>query len=46
MDRHAPVSYVETTAEALEGTEAFIRWMQQELKSPLVHPVVTPRSVR
>lgn len=43
MDRHAPASYVETTEEGLEGTEAFIRWTQEELRSSLVHPVVTPR---
>lgn len=43
MDRHAPDHYVETVEEALRDTEALIRWMREELRSPLVHPVVTPR---
>jgi hypothetical protein len=45
MDRHAPDHYVETAEESLQDTEAFIRWVQEELQSPLVHPVVTPRCV-
>lgn len=43
MDRHAPASYIETADEAVRDTEAFIQWTSEELRSPLVHPVVTPR---
>ncbi len=43
MDRNSPPFYVETTEDALRDTEAFIRWTREELASPLVHPVVTPR---
>lgn len=43
MDRHAPGHYVETAEGALRDMEAFIKWTREELRCPLVHPVVTPR---
>jgi len=44
MDRNAPPSYCESSAaSSLEETEEFIKYVKEEINSPLVHPVLTPR---
>eukprot|EP01116_Phalansterium_solitarium_P014714 TRINITY_DN3250_c0_g1_i1.p1 TRINITY_DN3250_c0_g1~~TRINITY_DN3250_c0_g1_i1.p1 ORF type:complete len:452 (+),score=132.60 TRINITY_DN3250_c0_g1_i1:59-1414(+) len=46
MDRNSPAFYVEpSAAAAIEAAEAFVRYVRDELCSPLVTPVVTPRFV-
>lgn len=43
MDANSPEYYVETAEEAVAGTLALARYIDDTLASPLVRPVVTPR---
>jgi len=45
MDRNAPDSYVETTAEGLRGTRAFIEYVLGLGLGLMLMPVVTPRFI-
>jgi guanine deaminase len=44
MDRNSPPTYVETTAQSLADTEAYVDGVLA-LNDPLVTPVITPRFV-
>ncbi|KAI3640194.1 hypothetical protein MIR68_001072 [Amoeboaphelidium protococcarum] len=43
MDRNSPDTLVQSTDQSLRDSEEFITYVQQELKSDKVRPVITPR---
>ncbi|TPX51380.1 guanine deaminase [Synchytrium endobioticum] len=44
MDRHSPDYYVETTADSMAATTAFVQWLLEQ-QNPLITPIITPRFV-
>lgn len=43
MDRNVPDDVTETTEKGIQGAEAFVKFVCQDLEDPLITPVVTPR---
>ncbi|KAI8924445.1 hypothetical protein BC831DRAFT_465680 [Entophlyctis helioformis] len=45
MDRNAPDYYIESTADSIAATRKIVEYIQNDIASPLVTAVITPRFV-